>query len=280
MQTEKYFNLYSKIVLTFFILMVFAWGLINIRGLENLIENYIYGAMMGILPILGALFGFLNSSKWGGHKSAIGRSVLFLSAGLLTWGIGTLIFSFYNFTSAVEVPYPSFADLAYIISWPLWIVGMINLSKATGAKFQLRKSSGKIFALILPVVLSFLSYYLLIVVARGGYVGDISDSTKLFFDLAYPIGDLFILTVSLLVFGLSFNYLGGVFKIPIMLILMAFVFNYFADFGFSYTTTQETFFVANWVDLLFTCAMFCLSYGVALMDPSKLELARHEHNNV
>ena len=111
------------------------------------------------------------------------------------------------------------------------------------------------------------SYYLLIVIARGGSL-DFSDSgaLKIFFDLAYPIGDIVILTLATLVYGLSFKYFGGQFKFGIYILLLGFILNYFADFAFSYTTTVETFYPGGAADLLFTMAMIALSYGTNYLD--------------
>ncbi len=257
----------AKIILGIFIVMIGWWLFINIRGLQNTTENYLYGALLGILPVVGGILGLLNAKRWGNFKSAMGRTVFFLSLGLLTWGIGTLIFAYYNIYLNVAVPYPSLADASYIISWVFWAIGMIDLSKATGVKFKLRRVAGRAMLFIIPIVTIIISYYALIVVARQGVIDFSGGALTTFFDLAYPIGDVVILTIALLIYGLSFNYLGGFFKWPIIIILSGFVLNYLGDFFFVYTTTITTYFVANWVDLLYTLAFFTLSFGAALLDP-------------
>ena len=261
-------NFSSKVVLFLFIILVGWWLFIFANGLQNTNHNYYYGALEGVLPVIGALFGFANSKKWGWFGSSMGRSVFFLSSGLLTWGIGTIVFAYYNIFLQVAVPYPSVADGFYIISWVLWAISMINLSRATGMKFRLRNLLGKLMLFIIPIVAIVFSYYALIVVARQGAIGFSGDALTTFFNLAYPIGDIVILTIALLIYGLSFNYLGGFFKWPIFIILGGFVINYIGDFFFVYLTTKGTYFVADWVDLVYTIAFFSLSLGVCLMDPA------------
>jgi uncharacterized integral membrane protein len=265
----KNINIYGKIITVGFILMAVWWLFININSYQNTNHNFLYGAALGFLPIISSVFGLINAKKWGGFSSVMGRAVIFLSVGLLMWGIGTLIFAYYNIILSVEVPYPSIADAFYIISWPLWVVSMVNLSMATGVKFQLKKISGRLALFIIPFITIGLSYYMLIVVARGG-ISYLSGGglIKVFFDLAYPIGDVVVLTIALLICGLSFNYLGGRFKWPILLVIIGFIINYCADFAFSYTTTKGTYFVADWVDLVFTVTFFLLGLGVALLAPS------------
>ncbi|MDD5357139.1 MAG: hypothetical protein PHS53_03280 [Candidatus Pacebacteria bacterium] len=250
--------------------MLLWWLTIFNRGIIDTTENYLFGGAIGVLTVIGGIVGLIKAKRWGGFRSSTGKSVIFLSTGLLTWAIGTLIFAYYNLFLDIAVPYPSLADVAYIVSWPLWTIGILYLSPAIGLKYQLKKMSGKVFLLIIPLVTIFLSYYLLFVIGRGGVIDLSGGSLKLFFDLAYPIGDIVILSITALVYSLSFNYLGGFFKFPIIVIMLGFVLNYLADFSFSYTTTQETFDVANWNDLLFTTAMFVLSVGLSLFDPHLL----------
>ena len=297
----KYYNIYSMLITNIFtktlivayigaLLMVILLYILNIT---DSLANNLYGVLcLGFIPVVGGINGLIMAKRWGFLKSAIGKAMVFLSLGLISWGLGTYIFSgVYNFLLNIEVPYPSFADIGYILSLPLWMMGMYQLSRATGAKYGLRSSKGKGVLLIIPVAVTLLSYYLLVVVARGisplysatsksllsffdiGYLALGSNGLlKLFFDLAYPIGDVIILTLVTLIYGLSYRYFGGVYKKAIYLVLFGFILMYFADFSFSYTTTLETFHPADWVDLLFTTAMFVLSMGVIMFDPKKLEV--------
>ena len=256
---------------TVYIMMVVWWFFIHQRGLVDTSENFWFGAGIGLLSLMGGIIGFVKAAKWGYFKSSIGKSVMFLSGGLITWSIGTLIFAYYNFFSGIAVPYPSLADVAYIVSWPLWTIGIFQLYPALGIKYQLRKVSGKIFLFIIPLIFISLSYYLLFTVARGGSIDFSGGWIKLFFDLAYPMGDIVILTIIALMYSLSLKYLGGIFKLPVLIIFFGFILNFISDFSFSYTTTKESFFVASWVDFLFLSTMFVISFGVSIFDPNILD---------
>ncbi|TAL49044.1 hypothetical protein EPN83_02100 [Patescibacteria group bacterium] len=252
-----------------------ALGVVVWLYLSNVTSSILidlYGVLfLGFIPVVGGVNGLIIAKRWGSFKSAVGRAVIFLSLGLISWGLGTYVFSgIYNFLLHVEVPYPSIADVGYILSLPLWAVGMIQLSRATGAKYGLRSKKGKAILFAIPILVILVSYYLLVIVARGGSI-DLSGGgiPKIFFDLAYPIGDVIILTLATLVYGLSYNYFGGIYKKSIYVILLGFVIMYAADFLFSYTTTIEIWQPADWVDLLFTTAVFILSMGVTMLDSRK-----------
>lgn len=230
-------------------------------------SNYWYTVLEGVFPILGGIYGIILAKKWGFFYSSVGRAIMFLSLGLLSWGIGEMIFSlYYNLLLKIEVPYPSLADAAFIVSWPLWGIGMVNLSSATGAKYALKGATGKLTLVLFPIIIVVFSYYLLVTIARGGVISSSEGVIKVFFDLAYPIGDVIILTLATLIYGLSFKYFGGKYKIAIYVLLFGFLANYFADFAFSYTTTLETFVPGGMADFLFTLAMFLLAFGVSSLD--------------
>ena len=256
----------SAFIGLFYLCLVVWWVTIFLSGAKDDPTNKAFAFAYGLLPLLGGAVGFLNSKKWGLFKSAMGKALFFLSLGLITWGFGEMIWSYYNFVLRIEVPYPSWADASFIVSWPLWSIGVVFLSLATGARFGLKTMNGRLQLIVIPIIALAASYYLLVVVARGNSFEISGGPLKIFFDLAYPIWDVVILTLALLVYGLSFKYLGGVFQWPVVILLLGFVINYFADFGFSYTTTVNTFYNGSWVDLLFASAMFLLSFGVAGFD--------------
>lgn len=231
--------------------------------------NYWYQLLLALIPLMGGVFGIMNAKRWGLFSSQLGRAVFFLSLGLITWGLGQIYWSYATIAQIAEVPYPSLADVGYLISWPLWTIGIIYLSKATGARFALKNFRGKTSLFLIPLLAAAASYYLLIEVARGGTFDTSGGFFKLFCDLAYPVGDLVILTIALLVLGLSFNYLGGRYKPAILLIIVGYMMNYVTDFSFSYTTTAETYYNGHWVDVLFPTVMATLSLGLLLLDPNR-----------
>ncbi|HSW96758.1 MAG TPA: hypothetical protein VLF89_02955 [Candidatus Saccharimonadales bacterium] len=252
----------SAFLAGYYICLLGWWVLIQFYKVTDQSINIVFAFSYGLIPLLGGGLGLFRSKDWGFLKSVLGKALFFFSLGLITWGIGECIWSYYTIFLKVEIPYPSWSDAGFIISWPLWAIGVYHLSHATGAKYGLKRTPGQLFLFILPILIAIISYYLLVIVARSGSITSGGGPLKIFFDLAYPIGDAIVLTIALLVYGLSFKYLGGRFKWPVIITLFGFIFNYAADFGFSYTTTVGTFYNGGLVDLLFTTAMFVLSFGI------------------
>lgn len=256
-------NLYQKICLAFYIILVIFWGLLFLSGEKTSFYNYLYSFLFGLIPLVGGLIAMISSRMWGGLKSAIGKAVFFIGLGLFCWGFGETIWSYYNFFLGEPAPYPSFADLGFAPSIFFYGLGAFYLSKATGAKFGLRNMYAKVFTVVDIVLVSAISYYILVVMARGGIIVPPGETLlKTVLDIAYPLGDFLALVISVTISSLSFKYFGGKYLLDIISILLGLAVMFVADSVFSYTTTVGTFYNGQFGDLLLTTGLFLLTFGV------------------
>ena len=228
--------------------------------------GYIFSFVYGFIPFIGSIIGFRISKSWGFFKESVGKAVFFLSLSLFSWSMGEFIWAYYNFFLNATVPYPSWADVGFVLNYPFWGIGMVYLGNASGARMGLQKTGRKLLLIIIPVVVSLFSWYIMVDLARAGSITSGGGFLKVFFDIAYPVGDVILMTMGLLIFGLSFRYWGNQLKWPITIILLGIALEYIADFGFSYTTTVNTFYNGSWVDLVFTTSLTILGLGVAMLD--------------
>jgi len=256
-------NSYQKVFVGYFFLLVVYWITLQYSHQTDSIYNFLYSFLFSLVPLIGGLIGMFQSKIWGGLKSAVGKAIFFISLGLFAWGSGSMLWSYYNLVLHITAPYPSLADLGFASSIFLYGLGAIYLSKATGAKFGLRSTSAKIFAVVSSVIILVISYYILIIVARAGViVPDGETPLKAALDIAYPLGDFFSLVLALVISGLSFKYLGGRYIIDITAILTGLGVMFIGDSIFSYTTTVGTFHNGDFGDLVLTIGLFLLTYGV------------------
>ncbi|MDP2789430.1 MAG: hypothetical protein Q8O46_05335 [bacterium] len=236
---------------------------------EYILKPFLIG--MTLLPIIGGILGFYRSKEWGGWQSKMGRALIAISLGLFGWGSGMIFWNYYLFFMDVEVPYPSLGDLFYVMTWPFWTYAMLCLFKVTGANYGFKKSGGKILAFILPIIVVLVSYYLLFQVARQGQLDLSGGLASNLLAFLYPIGDVSILLMSALVFSLSYKFLGGVYRKPILILLLGFVLNYIADVVFVFTTTTDTYFNGHFVDFLYVVMLFTVSMGISKLSPTLLD---------
>ncbi|HEU5114554.1 MAG TPA: hypothetical protein VFT82_02190 [Candidatus Paceibacterota bacterium] len=268
------FNIYQKICTIFFGALAVFWAILFATSTKGMLANDLFAFAYGLIPLFGGAAAMVGYRKWGGLSTILGKAILLLGFGLFLWGAGESVYAYYNIFLHVAIPYPSIADIFFAPSVFFYTLGAIYLSRTTGIGIGLRSRIGKAFTVIAPILVLALAYYIFIVIGRGGQL--LPDSTNLLktiLDIAYPLGDFISLTISVIVAGLSFRYLGGRYKYDVIFILIGLALMFVADSVFSYTTTLGTKFNGDFGDLIFTCAVFFLTCGLLGFNKIKTEVA-------
>lgn len=262
----------KKIKATFGIsIALFIWWAVLFFGhTKEQPINYWWQAALAVAAIIFGLFGMHSAKKWGWLKSGVGQGVFFISLGLILWGIGQAGWTYYVIKyPGEEVPTATILDILYFSTIPLWTIGILRLSKATGAKYALKSVWGKILAVVISAIMFAISYYFLVIVARGGNEYFQQPFIDTFWDLGYAVGDAINLTLALVIFGLSWKLLGGKFRKPILVILAAFGVTYLADFAFSYYDGLGLYYNGDKSDLLYLLMLTTFAIGLSMLDPSR-----------
>ena len=256
-------NRQQQICLSYLILLIVFWVLLQLQQTTNSFFNYTYSFLFGLIPLFGGAFGVMNSKEWGGRKSAVGKAVLLIGIGLVCWGCGEVIWSYYNFFLNEPAPYPSMADLGFAPSIFFYGIGAFYLSKASGARYGLRQKYAKLGVILTSIITAILAFHLLVNIARGGVLIPEGESAlKIILDIVYPLGDFIALITSLIVSGLSIKYLGGRYRYDFYYIMIGLAIMFIGDVVFSYTTTLGTYYNGNFGDLILTFGLFFLTFGL------------------
>lgn len=242
----------------FFLLYVLFWILLNYTQLLPESAHDYYTDSYGLSALLGSLIGFTVSKQWGGYKSYFGLAVLMLSLGLCMQFLGQASYAIYHYVFHVENPYPSFGEIFYFGSIPVYIFGILKLARAVGASRGLTSWANKLALLLIPLGLFGFVY----VTFLKGY--EIYDPSKIviFLDFGYPIGQSIYVAVAVLTLLFARLNLGGKLRTPVLVLLGAFVVQYFADLVYSIRTVNETWTPAGISDLFYLISYFFM--GVAL----------------
>lgn len=253
----------SVAILVLLFVALSVWWFINepFKHDESLQQaKYIWGAAYQLVAIFGAIYGFRVASEWGGLKSVFGKAITLFSLGLLLQAFGQSVYSFYNLFLQVEAPYPSLGDLGFFGSIPCYILGTIFLSKVSGAHLSLKSYGNKIQAILIPVLLLIFSY----VEFLKQYEFDWTSPLRVLLDFGYPMGQAIYVSLAILAFILSRKTLGGIMRIPVFLILIALIAQYFADFNFLYQFSNESWYVGGTGDYWYLLAYFVM--GLSLVN--------------
>jgi len=210
-----------------------------------------FSSTYGVMALIGSLVGLAAAKKWGGWKTVLGKSLTLFSLGLLAQEAGQLIYAYYIYVDKIQIPYPSWGDVAYFGSVLLYISAAWFLAKAIGTRFSLSDAKYKVVAVVVPVVLLITSYAVLL----HNHQYDTSHPLTVFLDFGYPMGQAIYVSIAIVAFLLSRKSLGGVLRKGIMLILLALLIQYASDSTFIYQNSRQTYYSGGADDLLST--RFC-----------------------
>jgi PAS domain S-box-containing protein len=188
------------------------------------------------IPALGAA----GTCSWAAAKSN-GRlrwawTLLAASAGC--WGIGEVIWSVYRVALDVQVPFPSAADAGFLGAVPLAVAGVLALPSAPSRRTTRGRAllDGSMVALSLLFVSWALGLGQL-------YHQSAASPLAQWIGLAYPIGDIVILTVLFLALQRTTRSQRS----RLLLILGGLAANAFSDSAFAFTTASGTFATSSYL---------------------------------
>jgi len=171
--------------------------------------------------------------------------------GMFFWFLGELIWAIYVLVLAIEVPYPSMADVSYLVGYiPMFLALLLYLKTFRGA--VTRKALASTGLTVLAVVLAS-SYLLLMPIFFSE-----GDSVTLALDVAYPVMDLALFALSFLGFLVFFE---GKLGEAWLLISLGLILTAVADLLFSYTTLQGIYFEGHPSELPYLWGYLALLLG-------------------
>ncbi len=214
-----------------------------------------FGGTYGVVALIGAVIGLVAAVKWGGFKTLLGRALMFFSLGLLAQEAGQLIYTYYIYGAKIQIPYPSWGDVAYFGSVVLYIIAALLLSRTAGVGFSLKKGVYKAVAFLIPALLLVASY----AVFLHNHEYDTSHPLTVFLDFGYPMGQAIYISLGLIALFLSRRLLGGVMKRGILLVILALFVQYVADFNFVYESSRDKYLAGQYADLLYLISYFVMA---------------------
>lgn len=176
-----------------------------------------------------------------------------LSAGLIAMLLGQTCFVVYQFVLDVEVPFPSLADVFFIVAYPLMVAALVMFLRAyTASGFPLGPASERLWlAAAVAVVCLAIGYPILMPLVRKP-----GAPLETLLNVLYPVLDFLLLIPTVLLIRIGLQFRGGaVWKVWVRL-LGGFLFLCAADTLFAYYAQFD------WVELVdLVDATYLLAYG-------------------
>lgn len=212
--------------------------------------NYLFNVADALIYLTGGLIALTGSRRL--HlKNSLGRELTSVGIGVILFGIGLSIWSYYNLALRIESPYPSLSDAVYVFYSPILAFGLINLLRVFGVMIAKRFYFESLGIFIVTSVL---------IITIGGPPDLASDLTFLakFLNIYYLLADALLITLGTMIIRLTHGRIhGSFFFFLIALFSMA-----IADFTFFYRTTQEIYWNGDIADIFYALAGTMFAIGI------------------
>jgi hypothetical protein len=251
-------ELSAKIAFVFFLLYTLWFIYFHLPGVNAGSQYDWFTVTYGVMAAWGGFWGFIIAKRWGWIHSLMGKSILLFALGLVLQEIGQLCYTYYIYYLHIEVPYPSWGDLAFYGSIPCYIFAVFFLARASGIHISLRSFGNKLQTILIPIGMLLLSY----IIFLQGYQFDWSNPLKIFIDFGVPFGQAIYISLAILTYILTKRILGGTMRSKVLFILFALLIQFVADWTFLYQANQGTWSVSGINDYMFFCAYFFMTLGL------------------
>ena len=219
-----------------FTIVFISWLVIRPNGEDGLV--WFSDISLVVSALLAGAVTLVVSLRFSGRERA---SWMFIGLGITAWGVGMVVWSYYELGLGQETPFPSFADLGYLALPPLMFIGLLMLP-TSGTLTGERLKTG-LDAFIIMTSIATVGWFFVI-----GPTYTQADATvaEKFIGLAYPVGDLILIFA--LVGGVARGWIGR--QSSMFLLLVAGIIAFcLADLSFAYLTLHDAYLSGSPSDL-------------------------------
>jgi hypothetical protein len=222
-------------------------------GLLYVMSNTVEAAF-SLVPLVLAAFSLrmYRRDKWFGRVDSL------LLAGFSLWFLGEFTWSFYSLILGVRIPYPSLADVFWLVAYPFVVAGMLAFVYPFRSAISVRN-------IVVAHVVSLLA---VVLVLAGLIIPVLSFSSDMFSNVvgfAYPMLDIALLFVSIM--GIMLFWGGKIVRSWYWLIAGAILMS-IGDILFSYLTAKRLYYSGHPLELFFEFSYAC--FGLAMYERIKM----------
>ncbi len=210
--------------------------------------------------------GTLAVRRSKGHDGPVRRFWLLIGLAALSWGSGQAVWTWYESVLGREVPFPSLADVGYLWMPFLTAAALLSLPLASPSV------AGRVRTILdgLIVAASLLVVSWITVLGQVFRAGGESALLGQMISLAYPIGDVVVITIVIYTALLQVRQRGAGRAVPLGLVGTGLIAFAIADSGFSFLTSKDAYVSGNGIDIGWFIG-YALIGVAALRRPAEVE---------
>lgn len=225
----------------FYMIVLIVWHIFLYYRPDKTTEfNYLYNlgyAVIFFSTALLSVYTFLKPT----FRNAVGKAILFLGLGQASYGIGLVIWTYYNIVLHVEIPYPSVADVFFIVFFSILMAyGCLSLLKIY-TPFISKKS------LLEALGIFILSGVFIYAINKPDVSNNLAPLVRIT-NIAYPLVDTLLLSLAFITLRIS----GGKVKMGMATLVFGFMLQVAADLFYTYRTAHELYWNGDVSDMIYT----------------------------
>jgi hypothetical protein len=217
---------------------------------HDTVWNYLFNICYATF-FLYALFVGIYGAKHLGLQSAMGKALLFLGLGSGAYGLATYIWVFYNIVLHVEVPFPSIADVFFLLLAPLMAIGCWHLISTLRSQVTSNHVLESVGILIIACVIIFGFVYKVEIAQNVPFLTNVIN-------VLYPLGDVALICLAFIVWRTG----GGKIHHGVRVLVVVMLLQTIADSIFTVQTSTDTYWNGGIADAMWALAGFVFSLAV------------------
>lgn len=220
-------------------------------------NRFITNALFLVPPFLAVALG-LGAMQVYGWRNAHGLSLGLLSLGFGSWFVGEVIWFVLRIIMNID-PYPSVADIFYLLGYPLLFIGLLLELKEQRLEIRdIDPFTRTLVVFFLFVLYAFVLYFQLFL-AYDPSASLIENFTA----ISYGLGDFVLIIPAVLVLKTTLDFQKGRLYTPWLAVFTGLFLTLIADLLYSIYTEQysATLFPYNLIDLFWIGGYLALAYG-------------------
>ena len=219
-------NFVSLVFIAFFVAVVATY-------LSGDYESLVVQLWNLIPPLLAAVCGIF-AVKIYNLNNPHAKAIALMALGVFFWFLGDFIWAIFEYFLN-KSPFPSVADLFYLLAYPLLLIGLIIELRSNVLKFNLTKI---LLGTVIAIVLGIIVVYFGVIKAYAPEESLVNNAIA----MAYGIGDLILIIFGMAVLGVAIGYHKGKLFFPWISIVCGFCLILLADILFAvYREEYESF---------------------------------------
>lgn len=239
---------------------------------------YLRETLYLLTSFLGVMGGFFALRNFG-WSTARSRTLLFLTIGIGYWFLGETLFDYYQYILNIN-PYPSAADIFYILGYVFMFIGLVNETRITKINWKAITKPTLFFYLLVALLFALFIAYFGIYQAYDPAKNLLTNIVG----MGYGVGDLLLILANLFVLILVWEFRGGKLSRFWIFLFLSFVLMLVADILFAiysdqyneqvwfYKSLLDSFWMASY--LLFAYAFF--DWGLSVSELSEKMISQQK----